>query len=244
MKARDLTGMRFGRLVVTELAPSMVVSGRSRRHWRCSCDCGEVVTVIALALISGGTKSCGCFRLDRITTHGMTGTPEYRSWRSMLQRCMNVSSNRYMNYGGRGISVCDRWMDFANFFSDMGSRPSLDYSLDRIDNDGNYEPGNCRWATRSEQQRNKRRPNTENAVRGDRHWTRTDPERARAIASKNIQAAHGRLENNPNSKLTHQLAQLLRDTHKSNPKMTLTELGAIAGVGRETARKVIRGISW
>lgn len=91
------------------------------------------------------------------TKHGMDGTPTHRAWVSMLQRCMNPRNKNYPNYGGRGITVCAQWKDFRAFLGDMGERPSPELSLDRIDNDGNYEPGNCRWATRSEQQRNKRR---------------------------------------------------------------------------------------
>lgn len=90
--------------------------------------------------------------------HGMYRTPTYRSWRAMLSRCENPNATGYGRYGGRGITVCDRWRaDFTAFLADMGERPSIDHSIDRIDTDGNYEPSNCRWATRSEQQQNKRR---------------------------------------------------------------------------------------
>lgn len=89
-------------------------------------------------------------------THGMRGTPTHNSWRSMKHRCLNPKGRQYPDYGGRGITVCARWMKFENFLADMGERPGKEYSLDRIDNDGNYEPSNCRWATRSEQQKNKR----------------------------------------------------------------------------------------
>lgn len=244
MKAKDLTGQRFGRLVAIRLDAPVLVSGIRRRMWSCLCDCGKTVSVISLALMSGKSRSCGCLRIDVISKHGKSKSPEFRTWSHMIQRCTNPSNDRYKDYGGRGIKVCDRWMSFEAFSEDMGCRPSINHSIDRINNDGNYEPGNCRWATHSEQQNNKRPPNTENAVRGDRHWTRLDPERAKAVATKNIRRSHGSLENNSNSKMTHELAKLLRDVHESNPKMTLAELGAIAGVGRETARKVIRGIAW
>lgn len=149
------------------------------------CDCGTVKKIRKSRVVSGETKSCGCFaretarktieliREKRVLTpeararmggttrykpsHGMKGSPEYVAWCSMINRCTNKRSTSYRTHGARGIKVCDRWVEsFSNFFKDMGCRPSSMHSLDRIDNDGNYEPENCRWATPQQQQRNKR----------------------------------------------------------------------------------------
>ncbi|HEX7893188.1 MAG TPA: hypothetical protein VF447_03285 [Terriglobales bacterium] len=175
----------------------------------------------------------------------MTHTREYRAWAGMIQRCTNPKHARWADWGGRGITVCERWRSFENFYADMGNRPSPAHSLDRFpDNDGNYEPGNVRWATRSEQQLNKRPNSTDNLPRGDDHWTRRDPDRARRVSAENIRKAHGRLESNPNAKLTMEIAEQIRTTHAAEPNLTLAQLGARFCVGKETARKVIRRLAW
>ena len=162
-RREDLAGIRFGRwLVLSKAKPMISTSGRyMMSYWLCRCDCGAEKLVGAPLLRSGASESCGCLRDDMArkanTTHGKTRTPEYSSWRNMHNRCRNPSGPGYKNYGGRGIRVCDRWLTFENFLADMGVRPSQQHSLDRIDNDGNYEPGNCRWALPRVQVQNRRK---------------------------------------------------------------------------------------
>ncbi len=163
--AKDLKNVRFSRLVANKcigVAPSR------KMLWECLCDCGKIVVTESSSLINGNTKSCGCLQkevareslLATTKTHGDTvkgvTTSEYRAWQSMRQRCMNPNQHSFRLWGGRGITICDRWSDFSNFLSDMGRKPSPRHSIDRINNDGNYEPSNCRWATQKEQIANRR----------------------------------------------------------------------------------------
>jgi hypothetical protein len=154
----DLTNRKYGRLTVAACLNGVKSNGGGRT-WICHCECGNTVQASTGSLNSGNTRSCGCLRTDMFTTHGMAGTPEYVAWSDMKHRCFNPSNPEYRHYGGRGISVCQRWRDsFQNFFNDMGLRPSETHSLDRYpNNDGDYEPGNCRWASKSEQSSNTRR---------------------------------------------------------------------------------------
>lgn len=155
----DRSGERFGRLTVINDA------GRTKRGktlWNCLCDCGEMVVVRGYLLASGATQSCGCLRSEisgqRLRTHGKYNTPEYRSWSKMIRRCTDKNCRQWKWYGGRGITVCTRWANcFDSFLKDVGCRPSKGHSLDRFpDRDGNYEPGNVRWATQKQQMRNTR----------------------------------------------------------------------------------------
>lgn len=155
-----LVGRKFGKLTVVSFSHTT----NQKRYWSCECECGNVIQRYTNTLTNGRTKSCGCLISEvlrkRNTTHGQSvrdnHSPEYNIWQGMLARCYNINNKRFENYGGRGIEICKRWYKFNHFFSDMGKRPTPLHSLDRIDNDGNYEPENCRWATNKQQSGNRR----------------------------------------------------------------------------------------
>jgi hypothetical protein len=161
---RDITGQRFGRLLVLERDP--IIRGRGNTAtFVCRCDCGQYRNVRGTDIRKGSTRSCGCLSREvtsaRLRTHGHTTgekkTKEYLAWRNMIARCENPSAGRFSNYGGRGIRVCEEWRgSFRAFLRDVGPAPTAEHSIDRIDVNGMYDPSNVRWATRSVQVKNRR----------------------------------------------------------------------------------------
>lgn len=149
-----VAGSKYGYLTAVR---SLEGSDLGRNVWVLRCDCGQEAIAQANPVLRGDITSCKCKRNARFFRHGMYKSPEYRAWSSMISRCKNPGNASFADYGGRGIAVCDEWAgDFTKFFEDMGPRPSPKHQIDRIDNDGSYEVNNCRWATPSENSRNRR----------------------------------------------------------------------------------------
>ena len=153
----DLTGKKFGKLTVLRY----VGSKNRKTRWGCMCECGRDTVVVYQHLVIGHTKSCGCLHTAMLrarATHGQRHAPEYASWAHIIQRCTNKNNISWPDYGGRGIKICDEWRhDFAAFYKHIGPKPTPLHTVERIDNDGHYTPGNVCWATKAEQNRNRRK---------------------------------------------------------------------------------------
>lgn len=154
-KKVDLTNKTFGELTV--ISENEIRAADGKVKWNCLCSCGNKITTSGANLRTGDTKSCGCLYNPGTTTHGYSKTPEYNIWKGMKQRCYNPKALHYADYGVRGITICDKWInDFVSFLSDIGPMPIKGFSIERVDNNRGYEPDNCIWASKKDQGKNKR----------------------------------------------------------------------------------------
>lgn len=237
IRLKDLT---FGRLRVLKQVPPP----RTNTFWRCRCVCGRTVIVTGGNLRSGRSRSCGCLKrelmLQRFTKHGACHTPEYRCWISAKNRCYNQKSQDYVDYGGRGITMCEAWRrDFLAFRSAVGPRPSTNHSLDRIDVNRGYEPGNVRWATATEQANNKR---------GNHRLNLGETQPTCADVDRSLGARPGVTKQRKQYGWSDERAatQPLRQHHYltlDGITRTLTEWAKSVGVAPETLRKRLR-LGW
>jgi hypothetical protein len=227
MKAKfNLLNKSYTWLTVMEQLPNR----GTHRYWKCMCKCGNIIDVEQSHLIDGHTNSCGCYRRYMASksniTHGMSGKNIYNVWVGMIERCGNIKSKNYNNYGGRGITVCSSWLIFDNFYKDMGDKPK-GMSIDRIDNDGNYCKGNCRWATAKEQCNNRRsnHPLTcKNITKNLKEW-----ELVTGIKWSTIKSRIDRLGWSTEKALTTPIRGAKRLTYNGESK-TLFEWSKITGI--------------
>ena len=192
-RAMDIAGHSFGRWSVISRAEN---NEQGRTQWNCKCECGTERIVVGTSLTHGLSKSCGCLELEQKTIHGLNDTYIQTAWENIKGRCYNANYPGYKNYGGRGIYVCDEWLEsIEQFYKDMGDRPTEDHSIDRIDNDGPYSPENCRWATQSEQTRNSRQSKRW-YVYGVKYDTALEAAKAHNVEKSTIRSwCNGRTEN-------------------------------------------------
>lgn len=185
-RAPSLSGQVFGRLTVIDRAES---DKKGNAAWNCVCACGERRRVLAQSLRSGASRSCGCLNKEIVSQntkrHGRSKTLDYKAWHAMIQRCTNPRHEKWRRYGARGISVCDRWLTFESFIEDMGERPA-GMTIDRIDNDGNYDPGNCRWANQMTQGSN--RGNNRRLLIGGTEMTISEAARTHGISLMTVRS--------------------------------------------------------